>query len=294
MHVRRVTAAPPARASEGVLRTNCGAKPRPGRFYCKADELTRPARRCARARRIDGDRGAARRVARHRGGRVLRAARPERRRQVDADPLHDRPGAADRRVDRGLRPRRDRPLRAGAARRRARAAGAQPRLVPHLSRRRSTTTAATSGCRAEGAQGAHAELLDAFSLDREAHERTRTLSGGMKRRLILARALMHRPAAADPRRADRRRRRGAAPRAVAVRAAHQRGGHDDPADDALPRGGRAAVRPDRLHQRRRDRRPGHERGARRAVRRHIARGRLPRARRPQGALARARPGGRGS
>ena len=38
-----------------------------------------------------------------------------------------------------------------------------------------------------------AELLEAFSLTEKADERTRTLSGGMKRRLVLARALMHRP-----------------------------------------------------------------------------------------------------
>jgi ABC-2 type transport system ATP-binding protein len=38
-----------------------------------------------------------------------------------------------------------------------------------------------------------AELLDAFSLNGKREERTRTLSGGMKRRLVLARALMHRP-----------------------------------------------------------------------------------------------------
>jgi ABC-2 type transport system ATP-binding protein len=38
-----------------------------------------------------------------------------------------------------------------------------------------------------------AELLETFSLTAKAKERTRTLSGGMKRRLILARALMHRP-----------------------------------------------------------------------------------------------------
>ena len=37
------------------------------------------------------------------------------------------------------------------------------------------------------------ELLEAFSLTSKRNERTRTLSGGMKRRLILARALMHRP-----------------------------------------------------------------------------------------------------
>src|SRR5436190_23525800 len=37
------------------------------------------------------------------------------------------------------------------------------------------------------------ELLEAFSLTGKRDDRTRTLSGGMKRRLILARALMHRP-----------------------------------------------------------------------------------------------------
>ena len=37
------------------------------------------------------------------------------------------------------------------------------------------------------------ELLETFSLTDKAHQRTRTLSGGMKRRLLLARALMHRP-----------------------------------------------------------------------------------------------------
>src|SRR3954470_19286504 len=37
------------------------------------------------------------------------------------------------------------------------------------------------------------ELLDTFSLTSKKDDRTRTLSGGMKRRLILARALMHRP-----------------------------------------------------------------------------------------------------
>jgi ABC-2 type transport system ATP-binding protein len=37
------------------------------------------------------------------------------------------------------------------------------------------------------------ELLAAFSLEEKRNDRTRTLSGGMKRRLVLARALMHRP-----------------------------------------------------------------------------------------------------
>jgi ABC-2 type transport system ATP-binding protein len=38
-----------------------------------------------------------------------------------------------------------------------------------------------------------AELLETFSLTEKRDDRTRFLSGGMKRRLILARALMHRP-----------------------------------------------------------------------------------------------------
>jgi ABC-2 type transport system ATP-binding protein len=38
-----------------------------------------------------------------------------------------------------------------------------------------------------------AELLEVFSLTEKRDDRTRTLSGGMKRRLVLARALMHRP-----------------------------------------------------------------------------------------------------
>jgi ABC-2 type transport system ATP-binding protein len=37
------------------------------------------------------------------------------------------------------------------------------------------------------------ELLEAFSLADKRRERNRTLSGGMKRRLVLARALMHQP-----------------------------------------------------------------------------------------------------
>jgi ABC-2 type transport system ATP-binding protein len=37
------------------------------------------------------------------------------------------------------------------------------------------------------------ELLEVFSLSPKKDDRTRTLSGGMKRRLVLARALMHRP-----------------------------------------------------------------------------------------------------
>ncbi len=71
-------------------------------------------------------------VAGDRGGRVLRPARAQRRRQVDADPLHDR--ASRSRPSGSIRVFGHdavAPLRRGAHGGRARAAGAQPRLVPH-------------------------------------------------------------------------------------------------------------------------------------------------------------------
>jgi ABC-type arginine transport system ATPase subunit len=46
------------------------------------------------------------------------------------------------------------------------------------------------GLKRAGAKERAAELLEAFSLTEKRHDRTRTLSGGMKRRLILARALL--------------------------------------------------------------------------------------------------------
>ena len=108
-----------------------------------------------------------------------------------------------------------------------------------------------------------AELLDAFSLSDKRNDRTRTLSRRHEAPADPGPRADAPAAAADPRRADRRRRRRAAARAVALRPAHQRRGHDDPADHALPRRGRAALRPDRLHQRRR-------RSSRRARARELA------------------------
>ena len=114
------------------------------------------------------------------------------------------------------------------------------------------------------------ELLETFSLTEKADERTRTLSGGMKRRLILARAMMHRPRLLildEP------------TAGVDVEL------DDDPAHDPLPGGGRAALRPDRLHRRGADRRRGDQRGALRALRGAEPRGRLPGPGRAQRALA---------
>ena len=78
----------------------------------------------------------------------------------------------------------------------------------------------------------------------------------MKRRLILARALMHRPRLLildEPTAGvDVELRLELWHYVQRINA----GGDDDPAHHPLPRGGRAALRPDRLHQRRRDRRRG--------------------------------------
>ena len=135
-----------------------------------------------------------------------------------------------------------------------------------------------------------AELLETFSLTEKRDERTRTLSGGMKRRLILARALMHRPRLLildEPTAGvDIELRLELWHYVQRINA----GGDDDPADHALPGRGRAALRQDRLHQRGSDRRPGVERRARRHLRRRQPRGRLPGAGRAQGALALARRG----
>ena len=78
-----------------------------------------------------------------------------------------------------------------------------------------------------------------------------TLSGGMKRRVMIAKALAHEPRHPVPRRADRRRGRGAAPRHVGhgARAARRRRHHHP--DHPLHRGGRGDGRPHRRDQQRR-------------------------------------------
>ena len=130
------------------------------------------------------------------------------------------------------------------------------------------------------------ELLETFSLTGKRDERTRTLSGGMKRRLVLARALMHRPRLLildEPTAGvDVELRLELWHYVQRVRSE----GTTILLDDPLPRGGRAALRPHRVHRRRPDRRRGHERGARRALRGGGPGGRLPGARRAQGAVAR--------
>ena len=222
-----------------------------------------------------------------RGRRVLRTPRPERRRQVHADPLHDGPRPPDVRLRARLRPRRRRALRAGPARGGARAAGRQPRLLPHArgDARLPRRLLRHAPPRAPGAHPRAPRRL----LPHGQEGRPDAHAVGRHEAAADPGPRAHAPAPpAHPRRADGGRRRGAAAGAVALRAAHQRRGHDDPPDHALPRGGGAAVRPDRLHQRGADRGARDEPGAGRPLRRGEPGGRLPGARRPQGAVARRR------
>ena len=86
------------------------------------------------------------------------------------------------------------------------------------------------------------EMIDVFDLRAKADTRTSKLSGGMKRRLLLARALLHEPLLVildEP------------TAGVDIELRHDlwsyirraaRAGDDDPADDPLPRGGGVALR----------------------------------------------------
>ena len=101
------------------------------------------------------------------------------------------------------------------------------------------------GMRGDEAEERADEMIEVFSLGAKSDVRAPKLSGGQRRRLLLARALMHPPEARDPRRADGRRGLRAAPGAVDLHPPAPRGGHHDPPHHALPRGGRGALRGDR-------------------------------------------------
>ncbi len=222
-------------------------------------------------------------------GRVLRPARPQRRRQVDADPLHDRPRAADLGLDPGLRPRRGRRLRRGAPGGRAGPAGPQPRLVPHrrgdarLPRRLLRDAARHD--RRERVK----ELLETFSLT-DKKRRAHTHPVGRHEAAADPGPGADAPAApADPRRADRRRRRRAAAGALALRPADQRRRARrscSPRTTSRRPSSSATGSPSSTTARSSPRGRARELAA--ALRRRQPRGRLPRAGRPQGALPRQR------
>ena len=97
------------------------------------------------------------------------------------------------------------------------------------------------------------ELLDFALLAERADDRIHALSGGMKRRLLVSRALMGDPGARRPRRADHRARSPGPPRGLGgARSAAAPRRHPAP-HHPLHGGGRAALRPSRDHGRGADR-----------------------------------------
>ena len=179
-------------------------------------------------------------------GADLRTARAQRRGQVDADQHPRGAGQQDRRQgdDLGLRHRPS--IRATP---RGRSASCRRRSSSIPSSRRARRWKSRPGCTAcPRPGGTSMELLARCISTDKANAYSRTLSGGMKRRLLVAKAMVHSPpvlvldeptAGVD---VELRQQLWDYVRQPA------RPGRDDGADDALSRGSRAAVRPDRDHQ----------------------------------------------
>ena len=187
-----------------------------------------------------------------------------------------------------------RPGHRGRARRRRRRPGAAPgdrpvravrrgRRAPHRLREpRHGRAGSTTSAAPRSRERAH-ELLERFDLVEAADRPAKGYSGGMRRRLDLAAALVGRAAGAVPRRADHRARPAQPARHVG---GHRRPGarrHDAAAHHPVPRGGRPPGRRDRGHRPRPGDRPGHGRraqgpGRRRAARVHPRRRRADRRR----------------
>ena len=89
------------------------------------------------------------------------------------------------------------------------------------------------------------ELLEFAQITEKAKSKVEDLSGGMKRRLTIARSLINNPDAAAPRRAHHRPRPAGAPRAVGPAVPAQAGGRDARDHHPLHGRGRAALRPAR-------------------------------------------------
>ena len=89
------------------------------------------------------------------------------------------------------------------------------------------------------------KILKDLSLWDKRNTKILALSGGMKRRVLIAKALSHEPKNIVPRRTQRRGGRGAAPRHVASGARAARCGHHHHPDHPLHRRGRRHGRPHR-------------------------------------------------
>ena len=127
-------------------------------------------------------------------GRDLRSARPERRGQDDdRGHAHDARDPHQRARVRRRHRRRRAPDRGQAGDRR-RAPDATRSTARSRCGRTSTSTAGSSGCRTPTPAAEADRLLQQFRLADRGKEPVLALSGGMAQRLMVARAIMHRPA----------------------------------------------------------------------------------------------------
>ena len=137
-------------------------------------------------------------------------------------------------------------------------------------------SAGSTSCPSPTARDRATELLEQFDLSDAGDRVAKTYSGGMRRRLDLASALIGTARAAVPRRAHHRPRPPQPTRHVG---SHPRPGArrlDAAADDPVPRGGRRARRHHRGRRPRQDHRPRHRRRAQGPGRRRAGRGRRAR------------------
>ena len=111
-------------------------------------------------------------------------------------------------------------------------------------------TPGTSTSRATSRSSASTKPLTLFQLTEKQNDKIDSLSGGLKRRLTIARGLLNSPKILVPRRADHGPRPAGAPPRLAEAAPPEGARGDDAADDALHGRGGAPLRPDRHHLRR--------------------------------------------
>ena len=243
--------ASPQRVSVSGMSMSRRAMPGTPSLHRCDDRSSSASRRGPRPRaRVQG-RHPRRRRARPRGRarRDLRLPRAQRRRQDDLGAHPHDAAAADlghRRASRATTSSRE----ADAVRRSIGVALQEAAIDPLMTGRELLRMqGALHGLRGPAARERAAELLERVGLTQAADRRVGGYSGGMRRRLDLALALVHRPRVLfldEP-------TTGPGPdeprRAVARGARAQRRGHDRLPHHAVPRGGRAARRPRRHHRR---------------------------------------------
>ncbi len=123
----------------------------------------------------------------------LRVPGPQRSREIDAGAGAVHPAPPQRRARRGRRPRRRRRAAGSAVPHRGGPAGGGVGRSPERARVALPSRAGSTGCRAPEIRTRLSDVLDLVDIGAAIDRRIGTYSGGMKRRLDLAAALMHNP-----------------------------------------------------------------------------------------------------